>query len=216
MTQYSNPISKETLSPSNDREKNKTREKVKEKLKFLGVICMMTMLCAGFIWYIFKPDESEITEGSTGINLNIPEAITVETETDKIKIYEEEQFKKRQQEKMKSLNDLFSNPDTVEQTKLPENKPDAIKEARNTQREISRQITTFYTPPKEDPRVKELEKKVKELSSKLEREQIPTEPDPVEMMEKSYELAARYFPTQGGVNMSTEVEQVNIKDQVVP
>ncbi len=209
MTQSSNPI-----STSNDWKKKKT--KVKEKLKFLGVICMMTMLCAGFIWYIFKPDESEMMEGSRGINLNIPEAITVETETDKIKIYEEEQLKKRQQEKMKSLNDLFSNPDTIAQVKLQENKPDPIKEAHNTQRKISRQITTFYTPPKEDPRVKELEKKVTELSSKLEKEQIQTEPDPIEMMEKSYELAARYFPTQNGTNKNTSAEQVSIKEQVTP
>ena len=42
----------------------------------------------------------------------------------------------------------------------------------------------------------ELERQVKELNEKLEREQKGQ--DPLELMEKSYEMAARYFPGQTG------------------
>ena len=42
----------------------------------------------------------------------------------------------------------------------------------------------------------ELERQVKELNEKLEREQKGQ--DPLELMEKSYEMAARYFPGQAG------------------
>ena len=46
------------------------------------------------------------------------------------------------------------------------------------------------------PRVDELERQVKELNEKLERERNGQ--DPLELMEKSYEMAARYFPGQTG------------------
>ena len=42
----------------------------------------------------------------------------------------------------------------------------------------------------------ELERQVKELNEKLERERKGQ--DPLELMEKSYEMAARYFPGQTG------------------
>jgi len=44
--------------------------------------------------------------------------------------------------------------------------------------------------------VDELERQVKELNEKLERERKGQ--DPLELMEKSYEMAARYFPGQTG------------------
>lgn len=69
-------------------------------------------------------------------------------------------------------------------------------ESREKQRQISRQITSFYKEPKESPRVDELERQVKELNEKLERERKGQ--DPLELMEKSYEMAARYFPGQTG------------------
>ena len=75
-------------------------------------------------------------------------------------------------------------------------KADAIRESREKQRQISRQITSFYQEPKESPRVDELERQVKELNEKLERERKGQ--DPLELMEKSYEMAARYFPGQTG------------------
>lgn len=89
-------------------------------------------------------------------------------------------------------------PDTTDGLKAEKDAPkaDAIRESREKQRQISRQITSFYQEPKESPRVDELERQVKELNEKLEREQKGQ--DPLELMEKSYEMAARYFPGQTG------------------
>ena len=71
---------------------------------------------------------------------------------------------------------------------------DAIRESRQQQQQISRQIASFYQEPKDNPRVSDLERQVKELNEKLERKGQ----DPLELMEKSYEMAARYFPGQAG------------------
>lgn len=172
--------------------------KAAEKLKFYGVVAFLSLLCAGFIWFIFKPDAPEKVEGMAGINTTIPDAIAPETMADKQKAYELEEMKKRRQEKVRTLQDIaggYLTPDTLEpEEKGP--KADAIRESREKQRQISRQITSFYQEPKESPRVSELERQVKELSEKLERERKGQ--DPLELMEKSYEMAARYFPGQTG------------------
>lgn len=84
-------------------------------MKFYGVVAFLSLLCAGFIWFIFKPDASETTEGAAGINTTIPDAIAPETMADKQKAYELEQMKKRRQEKVSTLQDVAGNylmPDT--------------------------------------------------------------------------------------------------------
>ena len=178
----------------------KSGGKTAEKLKFYGVVAFLSLLCAGFIWFIFKPDAPETVEGMAGINTTIPDAIAPETMADKQKAYELEEMKKRRQEKVRTLQDMAGDltPDTPDGLKPEEDTPkaDAIRESREKQRQISRQITSFYQEPKESPRVDELERQVKELNEKLERERKGQ--DPLELMEKSYEMAARYFPGQTG------------------
>lgn len=185
--------------PASEKEK-KLSGKVAEKLKFYGVVAFLSLLCAGFIWFLFKPDAADTVEGTAGINTTIPDAIAPETMADKQKAYELEEMKKRRQEKVRTLQDMAGDltPDTPDGLNPEEDTPkaDAVRESREKQKRISRQITSFYQEPKESPRVDELERQVKELNEKLERERKGQ--DPLELMEKSYEMAARYFPGQTG------------------
>ena len=190
---------RETQKAGSAPEKEKKLSgKAAEKLKFYGVVAFLSLLCAGFIWFIFKPDASETVEGISGINTTIPDAIAPETMADKQKAYELEEMKKRRQEKVRTLQDMAGDCLTPDTVKPEEDTPktDAIRESREKQRQISRQITSFYQEPKESPRVDELERQVKQLNEKLERERKGQ--DPLELMEKSYEMAARYFPGQTG------------------
>ena len=187
-------------TPVSEKEK-RLSGKAADKLKFYGVVAFLSLLCAGFIWFIFKPGAPETAEGTSGINTTIPDAIAPETMADKQKAYELEAMKKRRQEKVRTLQDVAGDylmPDTTGGMKPEEDAPkaDAVRESREKQRQISRQITSFYQEPKESPRVDELERQVKELNEKLERERKGQ--DPLELMEKSYEMAARYFPGQTG------------------
>lgn len=188
------------VEPVSPKEK-KLSGKAAGKLKFYGVVAFLSLLCAGFIWFLFKPDAAATVEGTAGINTTIPDAIAPETMADKQKAYELEEMKKRRQEKVRTLQDVagdYLSSDTPDGLKPKEDAPkaDAIRESREKQQQISRQITSFYQEPKESPRVDELERQVKELNEKLERERKGQ--DPLELMEKSYEMAARYFPGQTG------------------
>ena len=91
--------------PTSEKEK-KLNRKVADKLKFYGVVTVLSLLCAGFIWFIFKPDTPETVEGMAGINTTIPDAIAPETMADKQKAYELEEMKKRRQEKVRTLQDV--------------------------------------------------------------------------------------------------------------
>ena len=191
-TRKAEPVSEKGKKPG---------RKAADKLKFYGVAAVLSLLCAGFIWFIFKPDATETVEGTAGINTTIPDAIAPETMADKQKAYELEEMKRRRQEKVRTLQDVAGDylmPDTTDGLKPEEDVPkaDAIRESREQQQQISRQITSFYQEPKENPRVSDLERQVKELNEKLERERNGQ--DPLELMEKSYEMAARYFPGQTG------------------
>lgn len=186
--------------PASEKEK-KLSGKAADKLKFYGVVTFLSLLCAGFIWFIFKPDASQTMEGTAGINTTIPDAIAPETMADKQKAYELEEMKKRRQRKIGTLLDVagdYLTPDTTGGMKPEEDTPkaDAVRESREKQKQISKQITSFYQEPEKNPRVDELERQVKELNEKLERERKGQ--DPLELMEKSYEMAARYFPGQTG------------------
>lgn len=141
---------------------------------------------------------AETVEGAAGINTTIPDAIAPETMADKQKAYELEEMKKRRREKVRTLQDVAGDYLASDTSKVKPEAPkaDAIRESRERQRQISRQITSFYQEPEESPKVAELERRVKELNERLERERKSQ--DPLELMEKSYEMAARYFPRSGG------------------
>lgn len=96
---------------------------------------VLSLLCAGFIWFIFKPDTPETVEGMAGINTTIPDAIAPETMADKQKAYELEEMKKRRQEKVRTLQDMaggYLMPDTTDGLKPEEDVPkaDAIRKSR--------------------------------------------------------------------------------------
>ena len=100
--------------PTSEKEK-KLNRKVADKLKFYGVVTVLSLLCAGFIWFIFKPDTPETVEGMAGINTTIPDAIAPETMADKQKAYELEEMKKRRQAELekKELLQLLKGKDNV-------------------------------------------------------------------------------------------------------
>ena len=107
--------------PTSEKEK-KLNRKVADKLKFYGVVTVLSLLCAGFIWFIFKPDTPETVEGMAGINTTIPDAIAPETMADKQKAYELEEMKKRNEEKAKILYDFLDSSKLFHGTVVPKDR----------------------------------------------------------------------------------------------
>ena len=179
------------------------------QLKFVGVVTVMTLLCGIFLWYLFAPKPAPQQAGTGGYNVTIPEATVKPAETDKRKVYEQEQYEQQRREKLQSLGDVMDDrlPVTGEMADaIAPAAPTAIDESDAAYRRISGGMAAFYTPAPScgNTEVEALKEQVAALQSQLDAER--QQPDPLELAEEQYKLARKYLG--GGVAVDEEaVEQ---------
>ena len=179
------------------------------QLKFAGVVTVMTLLCGIFLWYLFAPKPAPQQAGAGGYNVTIPEATVKPAETDKRKVYEQEQYEQQRREKLQSLGDVMDDrlPVTGEMADAPAPvAPTAIDESDAAYRRISGEMAAFYTPAPScnNTEVEALKEQVAALQSQLDAER--QQPDPLELAEEQYKLARKYLG--GGTAVGEEaVEQ---------
>ena len=175
------------------------------QLKFVGVVTVMTLLCGIFLWYLFAPKPAPQQAGTDGYNVTIPEATVKPAETDKRKVYEQEQYEQQRREKLQSLGDVMDDrlPVTGEMADatVPA-APTAIDESDAAYRRISGEMAAFYTPAPScgNTEVEALKQQVAALQSQLDAER--QQPDPLELAEEQYKLARKYLG--GGVAVDEE------------
>ena len=187
-----------------------------QQRKKLMVYPLMGLLFLGSMWLIFAPsEEREVNRDTVGaFNADIPLPENDGIIGDKRKAYEQAQAERRQAEKVRSLEDFAfseeSDADGVEM-ELPDSEPErepfrdysdnggGSRSSVTAYRDINRQLGSFYEEPKVDGEKEELKRQVEELTAKLEERerQAGGIDDQVALMEKSYELAAKYMGQNG-------------------
>lgn len=186
-----------------------------QRRKKLMVYPLMGLLFLGSMWLIFAPpkerDGNRDTVGAFNADIPLPENDGIIG--DKRKAYEQAQVERRQAEKVRSLEDFaFSGDkgtDGVEM-ELPDSEPErepfrdysdngGSRSSVAAYRDINRQLGSFYETPKVDEEKEELKRQVEELTAKLEarERQAGGIDEQVALMEKSYELAAKYMGQNG-------------------
>ena len=187
-----------------------------QQRKKLMVYPLMGLLFLGSMWLIFAPsEEREVNRDTVGaFNADIPLPENDGIIGDKRKAYEQAQAERRQAEKVRSLEDFAfseeSDADGVEM-ELPDSEPEREpfrdysgngggRSSVAAYRDINRKLGSFYEEPKVDGEKEELKRQVEELTAKLEERerQAGGIDDQVALMEKSYELAAKYMGGQNG------------------
>ena len=131
---------------------------------------------------------------------------------DKQKAYEQAVTSRKQQDKIQSLQDFgFTLGDDTEEPQeeinlMPEEdvqpqRGGGASYSANAYRDINRQLSTFYETPPVDEEKEDLKRQVAELTDRLQQQQnaTPTADDQMALLEKSYELAAKYM-NDGGQN----------------
>lgn len=186
-----------------------------QQRKKLMVYPLMGLLFLGSMWLIFAPsEEREVNRDTVGaFNADIPLPENDGIIGDKRKAYEQAQVERRQAEKVRSLEDFAfsgeSDADGVEM-ELPDSEPErepfrdysgngGSRSSVAAYRDINRKLGSFYEEPKVDGEKEELKRQVEELTAKLEERerQAGGIDDQVALMEKSYELAAKYMGQNG-------------------
>ena len=186
-----------------------------QQRKKLMVYPLMGLLFLGSMWLIFAPsEERDVNRDTVGaFNADIPLPENDGIIGDKRKAYEQAQAERRQAEKVRSLEDFAfseeSDTDRVEM-ELPDSEPEREpfrdysgngggRSSVAAYRDINRKLGSFYEEPKVDGEKEELKRQVEELTAKLEERerQAGGIDDQVALMEKSYELAAKYMGQNG-------------------
>jgi len=190
-------------------DKPKLSEEQKQKLKKYAIYTLMAIVCAGYIWLIISPSEKEKAKEQIGMGFNadIPDPKKDGIIGDKKDAYEQEQMQKRQKERMQSLQGYADMLESSKSERVTINLDDAPQQAVKKEkvpinnsvsayRDINRTLGNFYEKPKDDPEKEEMKKKLEELEAKMQEKENTksTIDEQLELMEKSYEMAAKYMP----------------------
>ena len=209
-----------------------TPQQVQQRRKMI-VFPLMFLAFAGCMYLIFAPSGKEDVnvESVGGFNADIPLPAEVGIIADKQKAYEQAMISRKQQDKIQSLQDFgFTGDDETEEPQaeidlMPEEdaKPQrggGASYSANAYRDINRQLSTFYETPAVDEEKEDLKRQVAELTDRLQQQQnaTPTADDQMALLEKSYELAAKYMnggqgqvaqvPVTGGIDRKPDAVAV--------
>ena len=216
------------------KDKKAAREltpKQMQQRKKLLVYPLMGLLFLGSMWLIFAPSDKKDEGGETvgAFNADIPLPENDGIIGDKRKAYEQAQVEKKQADKVRSLQDFAfaadNGTDEVEM-ELPDSEPErepfrdysgssrgkGVNSSTTAYRDINRQLGTFYETPKVDAEKEELKRQVEELTARLDAQQGQAGgiDEQVALMEKSYELAAKYMGQNGQEGHSGAIVQVPV------
>lgn len=220
------------------KDKKPAREltpKQMQQRKKLLVYPLMGLLFLGSMWLIFAPSDKKDETGETvgAFNADIPLPENDGIIGDKRKAYEQAGLEKKQEDKVRSLQDFaFATDNAADgvEMDLPDSEPERepFKDysggsRRNSgtgssvaaYRDINRQLGTFYETPKVDEEKEELKRQVEELTARLDAQQGQAGgiDEQVALMEKSYELAAKYMGQNGQAGQNGAIVQVPVAGQ---
>lgn len=208
-----------------------TPQQVQQRRKMI-VFPLMFLAFAGCMYLIFAPSGKEDVnvESVGGFNADIPLPAEDGIIADKQKAYEQAMISRKQQDKIQSLQDFgFTGDDETEE---PQAEIDLMQEedaqpqrgggasSAYAYRDINRQLSTFYETPPVDEEKEDLKRQVAELTDRLQQQQnaTPTADDQMALLEKSYELAAKYMnggqgqvaqvPVTGGIDRKPDAVAV--------
>ena len=206
---------------SNDANALKRKEQIKKILVYGG----MVMLCLVSFYFIFKPSKEHVQaeQQKVGFNAELPDPRGAGIEADKIAAYELEDMRVKQEQKMRTLEDftaMTTDDEEEEVVEIPEeprytgggssyrsgssSRSNSFSTSTSAYNDINATLGSFYEEPREDPEKEALKAELEELKQSMAQQQNsqPTYADQVALLEKSYELAAKYMP--GGTATTSE------------
>lgn len=209
-----------------------TNEQRQRRKKML-IYPLMGLMFLGSMWLIFSPsaEDKEQEQSRTGFNTEMPLPTDAVIIGDKEKAYEQASLEARQKDRDRAVQDLaslFDNAGT-ENEGADSDEYDllnpgggtayagyagggstgsaAIRNSADAYRDINATLGNFYETPEEDTEKEELQRRVDELEAMMAQQQAqPSSMDEqIALLEKSYELAAKYMPRGQDVGGQTAV-----------
>ena len=206
---------KEQKNETRTKEKKPLTEQQRRQRQKMLVYPLMVLLFAGCMWLIFAPssEDKEKAEQGQGFNTDMPLPEDSKIIGDKAKAYEQQDLENKQKERRgmvgdlsafwndggENENDTASDDYRLTRTETPEKETEnetqaGIRTSAAAYQRLNTSLGTFYEPPKEDTEKEELRERIDELEAMLvaQDSKPSTMEEQVALLEKSYELAAKY------------------------
>ena len=170
----------------------------RERLKRLAVYTLLTLSCLVCLWLIFAPnDDDQTVKGKA--NTELPDGTTDGMPETKLAAYEQEAMKKEKAQSDSTINAVTLQLDTVTAPAQPA-VPDEIQNSANAYQQAQASLQDFYVPDySQTEQVAELQARIDELEMQNAMAQQQTQqPDEMELLERSYQLAAQYMGNGNG------------------
>ena len=165
----------------------------KERLKRITVYTLLILSCLVCFWIIFAPSGDDDTVKGKA-NMELPDQTSAGMPDTKLKAYEQEEMQKDKAHNDSTINAVSLQLDTVTAPATP-TVPDEIQNSAAAYRQAQASLQDFYVPEyNESAQVAELQARLDELEMQnfmaLQQTQQPNE---MELLERSYQLAAQYM-----------------------
>ena len=216
MVQVTEGSPKDTADAFQESTQNKM-----EKLKKPLVFVLMGIVFVGCMYLIFKPSSNKDQNENIGLNDVVPQATDAGMQSDKQKAYEQEMLENQELEKRNALTTLadYWNTDTIQNSEeglYPEAESNAFGAAKsantalNSYRNAQSTLGSFYQ--NDNSETMQLRRQVEELRDRLGERDVPratTVDDQLALMEKSYQMAAKYLPQNTNTEKVSPTNAIN-------
>lgn len=165
----------------------------RERLKRIAVYTVLCLSCLVCIWLIFAPGgDDETAKGKA--NTELPDGTTDGMPQTKIQAYQQDEDAKERASQQANLVQLSESLDTIQKPQT-DTVPDAIQNSADAYQQAQASLQDFYIPEtsEADLQVAELQERIAELEMQNSIAQQSQQPDQMEMLERSYQLAAQYM-----------------------
>ena len=165
----------------------------RERLKRLTVYTLLILSCLVCFWIIFAPSgDDDAVKGKA--NMELPDQTSAGMPDTKLKAYEQEAAQKDKARNDSTINAVSLQLDTVTAPAEP-TLPDEIQNSAAAYQQAQASLQDFYVPEyNESAQVAELQARLDELEMQNYMAQQQTlQPNEMELLERSYQLAAQYM-----------------------
>jgi conjugative transposon TraM protein len=229
-----NTENKNEAKPAGGEKKELTPGQLQKRKKMI-LFPLFFLLFTACMWFIFAPSGDKNEEGRDGFNTELPTPKESGIISDKRDAYQQEAMRNKEQEKMRSLQDFAfalgegttdereirtasapveydEEPTYTEGNSKPQgnSRSSTFRSSANHYQDINRQLGEWYNEPatKADTEAQHaLESRIQELERQLEEKSAAGQQ--LDLIEKSYAIAAKYMPAQAQTETAAPAPVVN-------
>lgn len=191
----------------------KTPAERQKMMKYLVVFPAAILSGIVILWLLYSSLNKDDEKTGDAFNTEIPAGESEAIGT-KVQEYEAADAAREKQRKQAVINTLDSTTPSTDSVTVAE--PSAIEQSAEQYQQVQASLQDFYVPDysSNSAEVAALQERIAELETQNTLAQQQAQPDELELMERSYQLAAKYMGTRSGVDYPprTDTEEKGKRD----